>query len=197
MRTGTKYEHNERETIETSIRELHPMYVAQKSFGRKAYTKECNIVKNGAVDYVDGGYKTRALVSYGTEVLNAYKDGSTAYFGEIWRNGGRKWANMSATSRRHIVEYWLQHMGAYYYTRPGGRYEAIEAPWHEQQILIGAGYDFIGICGTVDGWAKIWAWVDYMATGSEYKLGGKAWKAWKRTQEQALEAGVPVEDIIA
>lgn len=178
-------------------KELKPIHGSQKSYGHKAYcftkeysTPEVVLSGNGGYTWIEKG-----LTSYGQAVIWMHDDADKLF--EHYHVAG-KWDWQSKTTKRHIVEYWLQFYGRYYSKGDDGYYSN-RVDDDTARKLIAAAFDFIYSCNSseqVVTWRDIYGFMDY-AYNMNYAIGGKAWAATLQNACEAIAAGVPAEDVLA
>lgn len=172
-------------------KKLQARYGNQKSYNGKAKIETTqNIDVGGPIEY-----RKEMLLSYDTGIIWAYQEGNKE---TLYYTNGKAWKALSATTRRHVIEYWRQYYGAYYRKDNAGYYSrGVDDVTIKK--LIGAAFDMIGAANTGGlevTWLDIYRMQEY-ADSIEYSIGGKAWRATIENVCNALKHGVPLDDVLA
>ena len=178
-------------------KELQAVYGSQKSYNKKAYmfTQEYYTSDDIFSGSKEGTWQEKGLTSYGEAVIWAHKEKTEKW--ETYHVAG-KWAWQSSTTKRHILEYWMQVYGKYYSKGDDGYYSR-RVDDDTAKKLIEAAFNMIyaaNMGGIEVTWPDVYQMQDY-AFNIDYAIGGKAWRATIENACQALEHGVPLEDVIA
>ena len=176
----------ENSMVHENVENLRPAYGKVKSYYGKAKV----------VDYSNEDIYRITLRSYETNVLSrTYEEDNSIK----WR-GYKSWENASNTTRRHIIEFMMQHFSWHYcyYDSLGLCYDVDDDVYRKK--LLPQAVNFITACTTAGQPAtheQLWNYIYYIYTQTDYAIGGKAWITWVDGLLDTMRAGVPVDDVLA